>query len=260
MSDETLRYEGFCLGWPAPTSAIPSTLGSDFPKVPTLVLEGQFDTVTTACGARKVASEFPNARYIEVPFVGHVTAFSDHSRCVARIASQFLAANAVDSKRLAHLSAPPVVDAFPETFPSETPIVVIKSRGATRTLRDRPPGNRGRPRRGRRRDVAMGPTPPGQWPRTSRRRLLHVDAGGARDLPCALGAVRWTNDTTVTGDMTTYAGDDSMNGSVDVVTPAARARLRITTSEAFVASTVETISGTVDGRAVNVDVDAKLGL
>jgi pimeloyl-ACP methyl ester carboxylesterase len=69
-----------CLGWPAPSSPLPASLKGPFPNIPTLVLEGGLDTVTAPPMAHAVANEFHQSHYVEVPFVGHVTAAPEVTR------------------------------------------------------------------------------------------------------------------------------------------------------------------------------------
>ena len=64
-----------CLRWPVPAHPHP-LLPPDhtYPTVPTLVLVGDLDSVTSAEGARVVASRFPNSTFVEVHNEVHVSA------------------------------------------------------------------------------------------------------------------------------------------------------------------------------------------
>jgi pimeloyl-ACP methyl ester carboxylesterase len=255
---ETLQSPYGCLGWPAPIDARPSTLARDFPHVPTLVLEGDLDTVTPPRGARSVANEFPDSRYVQVPFVGHVTASNDKTGCAASIAVKFLAATEIDTACEKRLVAPPAVDAFPLKFSQETSITPLDHDAATGlSTNDR-----------RMIAIARDAISDVMWRWA---RLKEVDGNGLRggtfesaspigstDYRLDLHAIRWTTDTTVTGDLVTHP-DNSMSASLDVVTPTGESELDIACPNLVGPSTVETISAYAGGHFV-LRVDAKLGL
>jgi pimeloyl-ACP methyl ester carboxylesterase len=83
-----------CLRWPAP--AFPHPLlppDHTYPTVPTLVLVGDLDSVTSAEGARTVASRFPDSTFVEVPNEVHVSALTDAGdpvNCAAGIVVRFM--------------------------------------------------------------------------------------------------------------------------------------------------------------------------
>ena len=80
-----------CIGWPSPTDQVlPEMPGTTYPDVPTLVLSGDLDSVTSPEGGRIVAEKFPNATFVSVPNVGHVTALGDKQGCVAGIVVGFV--------------------------------------------------------------------------------------------------------------------------------------------------------------------------
>lgn len=80
-----------CLRWPAPRVADPPVPpGATFPSVPVLVLDGDLDSVTPPGDSRAAAALFPNARYVEVRNVGHVTALADFDRCGSVLVRRFL--------------------------------------------------------------------------------------------------------------------------------------------------------------------------
>ena len=80
-----------CLKWPAPTNPIPPELpGTTYPNVPTLVLSGDLDSVTSPEGGLDAASRFPNSTFVSVPNVGHVTALGDRQGCAAGIVRRFV--------------------------------------------------------------------------------------------------------------------------------------------------------------------------
>jgi pimeloyl-ACP methyl ester carboxylesterase len=80
-----------CIGWPSPTDPVlPEAPGMTYPDVPTLVLSGDLDSVTSPEGGRIVAQKFPNATFVSVPNVGHVTALGDKQDCAAAIVVRFM--------------------------------------------------------------------------------------------------------------------------------------------------------------------------
>ncbi len=86
-------YEGVmaCLRWPSPARPDPADPpGAAYPEVPTLVLNGDLDTITAASGAREVARRFPGSTYVEVANSVHVTALADWDLCASRIYTRFV--------------------------------------------------------------------------------------------------------------------------------------------------------------------------
>jgi hypothetical protein len=81
--------------------------------VPTLVLVGDLDSVTSSEGAEQVASSFPNAALVPVANMTHVTALGDHHRCASRIVLRFTRTlNAGDTSCAAEYPEIRAVDAF----------------------------------------------------------------------------------------------------------------------------------------------------
>ncbi len=80
-----------CIGWPAPTDPVlPEPPGATYPDVPTLVLSGDLDSVTSPEGGLDVAGRFPDSTFVSVPNVGHVTAMGDRQGCAAGIVRRFV--------------------------------------------------------------------------------------------------------------------------------------------------------------------------
>jgi pimeloyl-ACP methyl ester carboxylesterase len=95
-----------CLDWPVPPPAYPQ--GDPlprypvFPSVPTLVLSGDLDAVTSPQDATRAASQFPDVVHLFIPNLTHVTAWTfsdagylpdggDLTHCVGRIVRRFIA-------------------------------------------------------------------------------------------------------------------------------------------------------------------------
>jgi pimeloyl-ACP methyl ester carboxylesterase len=80
-----------CLRWPVPAHPRPLLPpGHTYPHVPTLVMVGDLDSVTSAEGARQVASAFPNSTFVEVANMTHVTALNYPAGCTEGIVLRFV--------------------------------------------------------------------------------------------------------------------------------------------------------------------------
>ncbi|MEW6059778.1 MAG: alpha/beta fold hydrolase [Actinomycetota bacterium] len=80
-----------CLRWPVPDRPLPPLPEvHTYPDVPTLVLVGDLDSVTSPEGAARVASSFPNATLVTVSNMTHVSALGDRRRCASRIVLRFV--------------------------------------------------------------------------------------------------------------------------------------------------------------------------
>jgi pimeloyl-ACP methyl ester carboxylesterase len=103
-----------CLKWPVPNHYVPPMPpGHAWPAVPTLVMVGDLDSVTSAQGSQVVASQFPNSTYVEVPNMTHVTALGDRGRCASQIVLRFVETLAAgDTSCVNNYPAVRAVDAF----------------------------------------------------------------------------------------------------------------------------------------------------
>ncbi|MGL5809365.1 MAG: alpha/beta fold hydrolase [Nocardioides sp.] len=108
-----------CLYWPRPSRLVPAVPDPPtYPSMPTLVLVGDLDSVTSAEGSRIVAGNFPDATYVEIANVGHVTALADYSRCASRLVRRFVRDLDPGPAGCARAEYPPVrtTDAFWRRF------------------------------------------------------------------------------------------------------------------------------------------------
>ncbi len=95
-----------CLDWPKPLPAYPQgdplPARPKFSNVPTLVLSGDLDSVTSPQDATQAAAQFPNVTHLIVPNLTHVTSYfysdvgylpdgGDTTHCVQRILRRFIA-------------------------------------------------------------------------------------------------------------------------------------------------------------------------
>jgi pimeloyl-ACP methyl ester carboxylesterase len=81
-----------CLTWPEPTSLYEPPLPADgeAPDVPTLVVAGELDDITTPTEGKQVAGLFPNSEYFEARNGGHVVSLYDSQGSAAREIRKFL--------------------------------------------------------------------------------------------------------------------------------------------------------------------------
>jgi pimeloyl-ACP methyl ester carboxylesterase len=84
-------YFDDCLRWPKPSRwRHPLPQRPVFPDVPTLVLAGDLDSLTSPEGARDAARAFPNSTYVEVANMTHVAALVDFDTCASRLVRRFV--------------------------------------------------------------------------------------------------------------------------------------------------------------------------
>jgi pimeloyl-ACP methyl ester carboxylesterase len=85
-----------CLPWPKPPAGIiqgqPLPSSVHFPDVPTLVLSGDLDSVTSPTDAAETAAQFPDAIHVVIPNLPHVVAGTDEIGCASRIVLNFVTA------------------------------------------------------------------------------------------------------------------------------------------------------------------------
>jgi hypothetical protein len=116
----------WCTQWPVPPAgyepAPPRPPGGRYADIPTLVLTGTLDTITTPAEGRMAATRFPRATWVPIPAGLHVTALGDLDGCASGIVLDFVQHARVGdtscTARLAPLrTAPPfwhrVADAVP---------------------------------------------------------------------------------------------------------------------------------------------------
>ncbi len=86
-----------CLPWSVPPKSLsPGAPGAPLPKyahfpaVPTLVLSGDLDSITSVIDANETTEQFPNAVHVVVPNLGHVVADGDSIGCTLGIVQRFV--------------------------------------------------------------------------------------------------------------------------------------------------------------------------
>ena len=128
-----------CLHWPAPRagddSMVPTRL--PHPRLPVLVLNGEFDITTPPSDARAAAKAWPDSTYVQVANEVHVTAIDDYEGCASSIVRRFVrtldAGNTSCAKRTPQIH---VVAAFPRSA-AEAPQAQRGERGDASTPLDR---------------------------------------------------------------------------------------------------------------------------
>lgn len=104
-SNANLTPLATCLDWPKPLAGYPQgdplPAHPRFPTVPTLVLSGDLDSVTSPEDASQAAAQFPNVTHLLIPNLTHVTAYyytdvgylpdgGDTTHCVQGIVRRFI--------------------------------------------------------------------------------------------------------------------------------------------------------------------------
>lgn len=102
--------EGVCQEWPRPADnnppGPPSPPGGEYPSIPTVILAGEFDTITTPYEGQLVQQQLPDATRLLVANALHVTAMDDPQGCSATLVRRVVrsGSNAIsaDTRRCAH--------------------------------------------------------------------------------------------------------------------------------------------------------------
>jgi pimeloyl-ACP methyl ester carboxylesterase len=131
-----------CLEWPVPQRPFgPPRPDGGYARIPTLVLSGEIDTITTVAEGDLVASQFPGARHIVVANTTHVTAGAGGASCGAFLVRQMIRsadASAVDDACADAVLPLVVLGAFPDTLAGLTGLTGWRriARGAVATAAD----------------------------------------------------------------------------------------------------------------------------
>ena len=92
-----------CLKWPSPARPDPPAPPSAaYPRVPTLILNGDLDNITPLADATIVARHFPRSTLVDVENAGHVTALLDQNDCASVIYLHFVASLGAGDTSCAH--------------------------------------------------------------------------------------------------------------------------------------------------------------
>ena len=108
-----------CIRWPVPSNHVPPVEpGTPYPEVPTLVIAGELDSLTSPAGAEIVAGRFPNSTYVEVANGVHIMALGDFSRCASDLTVRFVSTggDAGDTSCAGQYQEVRVVEEFPASL------------------------------------------------------------------------------------------------------------------------------------------------
>ena len=81
-----------CLPWPIATRnpwKLPGPPDGRYPDIPTLVLSGELDTITTVAEGDLVAAQFTRSRHVTLANSTHVTAMGDVYKCASQLVRDF---------------------------------------------------------------------------------------------------------------------------------------------------------------------------
>ncbi len=84
--------QSLCMPWPIATRnpwKIPGPPGGRYPNIPTLVLSGELDTITTVAEGELVAAQFARSRHVTMANSTHVTAMGDVYKCASQLVRDF---------------------------------------------------------------------------------------------------------------------------------------------------------------------------
>ena len=239
-----------CLPWRAPPTGIvqgvPLPPKVQFPAVPTLVLSGDLDSITSPADAQQVTDQFPNATHVIVPNLTHVAAGGDLVGCASSIVLQFVQNLSVGSTSCTAKVRPlRTLPRFARYAKNLAPIAALAGNKASDTQR---------------RIAAAALETAGdvvaQWYATSGTKLRGLRngtfsyAGTATGYKFTLNNDRWTQDVAVSGTV-------SWNTSTNVVTAAitfsadagSSGKLNLHWNDADIKA-IATIQGTIDSVAV----------
>jgi hypothetical protein len=112
-----------CVEWPAvEVDELVVDPDAPYPDVPTLLLSGELDSITTAAEAALVAAEMPDATFVTVDAATHVTALGDFFDCASVLVRRFVVEHEAGDTSCATDIAPlPRVAAFPRRVADAEP-------------------------------------------------------------------------------------------------------------------------------------------
>ncbi len=207
-----------CLPWPAPSEGLvpgrPLAPGVHFPSVPTLVLSGDLDSVTSITDAQEVTEQFPNAVHVIVPNLPHVVAGGDLIGCTTSIVVRFVRQLAPgDTRCTEKVRAARTVPLFARRSDELTALVPLAGDRSTAAER---------------RIAAAGLAAAGdviaQWYATVGSYLRGLRGGTFSYVPTANGynfklkEMRWTEDVAVSGSVAWNMRTNIITAQLDLVT------------------------------------------
>jgi pimeloyl-ACP methyl ester carboxylesterase len=133
-------YVPLCVGWPVPSPLHPPgepvPPGTRFPAVPTLVLTGTLDTITTPGEGDATTRLFPRAHHVMIANTGHVSALGDLNGCASSIVRTFTATGKLDDGCSSTIPALHLVSSFGRDLNDVIPAIpAAGNQGTPRDLR-----------------------------------------------------------------------------------------------------------------------------
>jgi len=140
QSDVYITPLDTCLPWRAPpatqTQGQPLPPSARFPAVPTLVLSGDIDSITSVEDADETTAQFPNATHVIVPNQFHVVADQDYIGCSLGIVQRFVKNLATgDTSCTANVRPVRTVPLFARTAAELAPVAALNGNAATAAQR-----------------------------------------------------------------------------------------------------------------------------
>jgi pimeloyl-ACP methyl ester carboxylesterase len=134
----------WCADWPVAQPSLPA--GPPMPRhghysdIPTLVLSGELDSITTAAEGAMVVDQFPNARQVMFANSFHVDAMGDFDHCAVKFVRAFVrdpSKSFPDSLTACASAIPPVrtMGTFPTSYRHVS--AAVNTYGSHATLRER---------------------------------------------------------------------------------------------------------------------------
>ncbi len=128
-------YVPLCVGWPVPSPLHPPGQpvppGTRFPSVPTLVLTGTLDTITTPGEGDAATRLFPRAHHVMIANTGHVSALGDLYGCASSIVRTFTASGKLDDGCSSTVPALHLVPSFGRDLADVAPAIPANGNRAT---------------------------------------------------------------------------------------------------------------------------------
>ncbi len=255
-SSANINPLALCLDWPATSPAYPQAQSIPpnvkFPAVPTLILNGEFDSVTSPEDGRQTARQFPNATQIIVPNQGHVTAlgYSNYDgylvQCAAKIVRHFYRDLDVDDTRcLSRVRSIRAVSNFPLLSSGVDPAQPLtRNTGGVRELQLASVAAETAGDAVARFAVALGNT------------ALALRGGGYTYVATTLGynifldRARWTTDLSVSGRISWNLKTGAIVGVLDLLREATQIGELTITWDDSKPNAIASLNGRIDGKTI----------
>ena len=239
-----------CLPWRAPpetqVQGRPLPPSVRFPSVPTLVLSGDLDDITSVEDANETAAQFPNATHVVVPNLGHVVSGSDYIGCTSSIVERFVKTlSPGDTSCTAGVRPIRTVPLFARSASDLAPVTALAGNAATAAQR----------RIAASALEAVGDVLARYWASlgtsgSGLRGGQFTYSGTATGYVFDLNSVRYTRDIAVSGRVKWNTSSGAVSAAVTLVRDGASiGTLKMSWSDADI-NAIASIEGQIHGRAV----------